>query len=382
MTDGYLPYARQVVDEDDIQAVADVLRSDWLTTGPAVDRFESAFADFVEANHAVAVSSGTAALHLAMLAAGVGPGDEVIVPAMTFVASANCARYVGADVVFADVRDDTLTIDVDHVESLITSRSKAIVAVDYAGTPCDLHELRVLADRHALVVIEDAAHAPGATYRDRKVGGISHLSTFSFHPVKPLTTGEGGMVTTNDESVARRLRRLRNHGIDLDSKKRSTRRTWVYDVAELGFNYRMPDINCALGMSQLSKLPGWIATRRELANRYSDLFRDLVPVRPLFVPADRESAWHLYPIRIDAADPAGARQQIFDHLRSHEIGVNVHYLPVYLHSEYQRLGYRAGLCPVAEAAYLGLLSLPLWPGLRPGDQDRVVTELARGIGGL
>lgn len=382
MTDDHLPYARQVVDEDDIQAVVDVLRSDWLTTGPVVDRFESAFADFVEADHAVAVSSGTAALHLAMLAAGVGPGDEVIVPAMTFVASANCARYVGADVVFADVREDTLTIDVDHAASLITSRSKAIVAVDYAGTPCDLHELRVLADRHALVVIEDAAHAPGATYRDRKVGGISHLSTFSFHPVKPLTTGEGGMVTTNDASFSRRLRRLRNHGIDLDSMERSARGTWAYNMVELGFNYRIPDINCALGMSQLRKLPGWILTRRELANRYNDLCRGLGPVRPLVVPADRDSAWHLYPIRIDAADPAEARQQVFHHLRSHEIGVNVHYLPVYLHSDYQRLGYRAGLCPVAEAAYLGLLSLPLWPGLRPADQDRVVTELARGIGGI
>lgn len=376
MNDDYIPYSRQTVDDDDIEAVVDVLRSDWLTTGPTVDRFELAFANYVDAEHAVAVSSGTAALHLAMLVADIGPGDEVIVPSLTFVASANCVRYVGANVVFADVRDDTLTIDVEHVASLITSRSKAIIAVDYAGTPCDLHELRLLADRHALLVIEDASHAPSATYRGRKVGSIAHLSTFSFHPVKSLTTGEGGMVTTNDASFARRLRRLRNHGIDSDAKQRSKRGTWSYDMVELGFNYRISDINCALGMSQLRKLPGWVARRRDIAHRYREMCEEMGSVRSLVVPADRDSAWHLYPVRVEAA----VRQRAFRHLRSNEIGVNVHYLPVHLHSGYRSLGYQEGLCPVAENAYLRLLSLPLWPGLRPRDQDRVMTELARGMG--
>ena len=220
MSNHFVPYGRQIVPESDIDAVVEALRSDWLTTGPAVDRFEEAMADFVGAAHGVAVSNGTAALHLAMLAADIGPGDEVIVTTLTFAASANCARYVGADVVFADVRADTLTIDVDHVASLITPRTKAIVAVDYAGLPCDLDELMTLAAAHDLTVVEDACHAPGAVYRGRRVGSIAHMSTFSFHPVKHLTTGEGGMVTTNDPGLAARLVRLRNHGIDSEWRRR------------------------------------------------------------------------------------------------------------------------------------------------------------------
>lgn len=375
MTDGYIPYGRQIVDEADIDAVVEVLRSDWLTTGPAVERFESAFAGFVDAEHGVAVANGTAALHLAMLAAGVGPGDEVIVPALTFVASANCVRYVGASVVFADVREDTLTIDVDHVASLITPRTKAIVAVDYAGLPCDLDELLALADRHGLVVVEDACHAPGATYRGRKVGSISHLSTFSFHPVKSLTTGEGGMVTTNDATMAARIRQLRNHGISTDFRQREARGTWAYDMVELGFNYRLSDINCALGASQLTKLPGWVQRRQQLAARYDELFADVEVVGTPVVPDDRTSGWHLYPVRLQTDDPATSRQQAFDHLRANGIGVNVHYLPVYLHSSYRELGYRSGLCPVAEGAYERLLSLPLWTGLTNKEQGRVAQVL-------
>jgi perosamine synthetase len=379
MSDPFIPYGRQIVDDDDIDAVVEVLRSDWLTTGPAVERFESAFAGFVGAEHGVGVTNGTAALHLAMLAADIGPGDEVIVPALTFVASANCARYVGATVVFADVRDDTLTIDVDHVASLITERTRAIVAVDYAGAPCDLDELLALADEHGLIVVEDACHAPGALYRGRKVGSIANLSTFSFHPVKSLTTGEGGMVTTNDAELAARLRLLRNHGITTDFRQREARGTWAYDMAELGFNYRLSDINCALGASQVAKLPAWVRRRQELAARYDQLFASVEVVRTPVVPEDRTSGWHLYPVRLQTDDPAASRQHAFDHLRANGIGVNVHYLPVYLHNSYRDAGYEPGLCPVAEAAYDSLLSLPMWPGLTGDGQDRVVSLLVKAI---
>lgn len=381
MSQAFIPYGRQTIDDDDVAAVVAVMRSDWLTTGPAVESFEAAFAEAVGASHAVAVSNGTAALHLCMLAADIGPGDEVIVASMTFAASANCVRYVGGDVVFADVRDDTLTIDPDHVASLVTERTKAIVAVDYAGTPADLDPLLAIADRHGLVLVEDAAHAPGATYTSRRVGSIAHLSTFSFHPVKHLTTGEGGMVTTDDESLASRVRKLRNHGIETDFRQREAQGTWAYDVAELGFNYRLPDINCALGQSQLDKLPASLARRRELAARYDRLLEDVTGVRPLAIPDDRESAFHLYPIRIGGEDAAATRRRAFQHLREHGIGVNVHYQPVHLHSYYVSLGYQAGLCPVAESAYDGLLSLPMWPGLADADQDRVVDLLGAAVEG-
>ncbi|MEA3510181.1 MAG: UDP-4-amino-4,6-dideoxy-N-acetyl-beta-L-altrosamine transaminase [Actinomycetota bacterium] len=376
MTGRYVPYGRQIIDEDDIDAVAEVLRSDWLTTGPTVDRFEEAFGAFVGAEHGVAVANGTAALHLAMLAAGIGPGDEVIVAAMTYAASANAVRYVGADVVFADVRDDTLTIDPDHVASLITDRTRAIVAVDYAGIPCDLDELLALAERHGFRLIEDASHAPGATYRGRRVGSIAHLTTFSFHPVKHLTTGEGGMITTNDAKLASRLKQFRNHGIETDFRQREDLGTWVYDMTELGFNYRLPDVSCALGLSQLSKLEGWVSRRREIAERYADAFSTVGHVRTPAVPDDRESSWHLYPIRFTGEHKAELRRRAFEELRGRGIGVNVHYLPVYYHSYYRSLGYLPGLCPVAESAYEGLLSLPMWPGLDERDQDLVVDLLS------
>jgi perosamine synthetase len=380
MSPPFIPYGRQLVDDDDIAAVTEVLRSDWLTTGPAVGRFEDAFSAEVGADHAVAVANGTAALHLAMLAAGIGPGDEVIVPTLTFAASANAARYVGADVVFVDVRDDTLTVDAEQVAAAITARTRAVVAVDYGGTPCDLDELSALADRHDLVLVEDACHAPGATYRGRRVGGIAHLSTFSFHPVKHLTTGEGGMVTTSDAALAERVRRLRNHGIDTDPHQREARGTWAYEMVELGFNYRLSDLNCALGTSQLRKLSGWVDRRRRLAARYEATLSVQVPeLRTPTVPADRASAWHLYPVRLTGDAVAERRRHVFEHLRANGVGVNVHYLPVHLHRYYRDLGHGPGLCPVAEAAYEALLSLPLWPGLTDPEQDRVVDLLREAV---
>lgn len=379
MTFDFIPYGRQIIDDDDVAAVVDALRSDWLTTGPAVRKFENDFAAFVGARHAVAVSNGTAALHLSMLAAGIGPGDEVIVASMTFAASANCARYVGADVVFADVRDDTLTIDPDHVASLITDRTRAIVAVDYGGTPVDVDPLLELCGRHDLLLIEDAAHAPGATYHDRPVGSIAHMSTFSFHPVKHLTTGEGGMVTTGDDGFAGRLRKLRNHGIDTDFRQREEQGTWAYDVSELGFNYRLSDINCALGSAQLRRLPEFLERRWYLADRYDQMLDSTDDVRVPYVPDDRVGAFHLYPVRIQGDDVSERRRQAFRFLRDNGVGVNVHYLPVHLHSYYTSLGYHRGLCPVSERAYEGLLSLPMWPGLTDTAQDRVVELLDKAL---
>jgi perosamine synthetase len=370
----FIPYGRQEIDEDDIAAVVEVLRGDWLTTGPAVGRFERAFADLVGAEHAVAVTNGTAALHLAMLVAGVGPGDEVIVPTMTFAASANAARYVGAEVRFCDVRPDTLGIDVEHAAALVSPRTRAIVVVDYAGIPCDLDEVMALAAEHGLVVIEDACHAVGATYRGRRVGSIAHLSTFSFHPVKHLTTGEGGMVTTADPDLDRRLRRLRNHGIDSDFRQRETSGTWEYDVVELGFNFRLPDINAALGASQIAKVPRWVERRRAIAARYRELLTD-VPVSVLTEPEHVVASWHLFPVLLEAGSRGPDRSEVFARLRGAGIGVNVHYRPLHLHTSFRNDVGELRL-PVAEDAYARLLSLPMWHGLEDDEQARVVATLS------
>jgi perosamine synthetase len=371
----FIPYGRQEIDDDDVAAVVEVLRSDWLTTGPAVERFETAFAALVGAQHAVAVNNGTAALHVAMLAAGVGPGDEVIVPTLTFAASANAVRYVGATVRFCDVRPGTLSIDVNQAAQLVNARTRAIVVVDYAGIPCDLDDVMRLAAEHGLVVIEDACHAVGATYRGRRVGSIAHLSTFSFHPVKHLTTGEGGMVTTADPELDRRLRRLRNHGIDSDFRQRESAGTWEYDVVELGFNFRLSDINAALGASQVTKVLAWVERRRELADRYRDLLSD-VPVSVLREPDHVRASWHLFPVLLNTGEGAPERSDVFAALRAVGLGVNVHYRPLHLHTTF-RNGSSEQQFPVAEDAYSRLLSLPMWHGLRDDEQERVVEELAR-----
>jgi perosamine synthetase len=369
-----IPYSRQEIDDDDVAAVVEVLRGDWLTTGPAVDRFEEAFAELVGAPHAVAVANGTAALHIAMLAAGIGPGDEVIVPTLTFAASANAVRYVGADVVFCDVRADTLGVDVADIAKRVTPRTKAVVVVDYAGVPCDLDEVMALARAHGMTIIEDACHAVGATYHRRPIGSIAHLSTFSFHPVKHLTTGEGGMVTTADPALHRRLRRLRSHGIDSDFRQRESAGTWEYDVVELGYNYRLSDINAALGASQVPKVLGWVERRRAIAERYRALLADL-PVTTIVEPSHVRASWHLFPILLDEGPGRPARAEVFAALRAAGIGVNVHYRPLHLHTSFRSSTVAEGALPVAEAAYARLLSLPMWHGLTDADQDRVVAAL-------
>jgi perosamine synthetase len=372
-----LPYGRQWLDEDDIDAVVRSLRSDWLTTGPGVAAFEQAFAGRVGATHAVAVANGTAALHAAAFAAGIGPGDEVIVPPLTFAASANCVRYQGGTVVFADVRRDTLCLDPAKVEAAITPRTRAIVTVDYAGQPSDLDELMGIATRHGLAVIEDACHALGAMYRGRRVGTLAHLTAFSLHPVKHITTGEGGVVTTDDAALAESMRCFRNHGITSDHRQREARGSWFYEMGSLGWNYRLTDFQCALGLSQLQKLSPWLARRREIAARYSAAFAETAEVEPPTVSPDRESAWHLYPIRLRLERLRADRGEVFRALRAENIGVNVHYIPVPWHPYYQRLGYGKGLWPEAESAYERLISLPIWPGMTPGDESDVVDAVER-----
>lgn len=367
-----LPYGRQSLTEEDIAAVADVLRSDWLTTGPTVGIFEQAFAEATGAAEAVAVSNGTAALHAAMYALGTGPGDEVIVPAMTFAASSNCVLYQGGTPVFVDVDPDGLLIDPALVEAKITPRTRAIVAVDYAGQPCDYDALQAIADRHGVALVADACHAVGGAYRGRPVGTLADLSTFSLHPVKHITSGEGGVITTNDPELANRMRVFRNHGITSDHRQREAVGSWFYEMVDLGYNYRLTDFQCALALRQLAKLPGWIERRRAIAARYDRAFAELEAVRPLRVQPDLSHAYHLYVVRFDHARLGVDKATLFRALRAEGLGVQVHYVPVHLHPYYQeRLGTSAGLCPVAEAAYEEIISLPIFPLMT--DQDAADT---------
>ena len=377
-----LNYARQWVDQDDIQAVVKVLEGDWLTTGPSVKEFENAVSTYTGANEAVAVNTGTAALHAAAFAAGIGPGDEVIVPPLTFVASANCVLYLGGKPVFADVFPDTLNIDPEDIERKITPKTKAIVAVDLTGQPCDHDAIRSLAQQYDLTVIEDAAHALGATYKGKKVGTLQNLTTLSFHPVKHITTAEGGMVLTQDPELAKKMRSFRHHGIDVDLHKRNAANLWVYDVVNLGHNYRIPDLNCALGISQLRKLDSWLARRREIVKRYDQAFSDLPQVEIPYVMPDCLPAWHLYVIRLNLDMLRVGRETIFKALRAENIGVNVHYIPIHWLSYYQNLGYQKGECPVAEKEYERLVTIPLYPAMSDQDVEDVITALHKVIAHL
>lgn len=373
-----LPYGRQWLDEDDIAAVIEVLRSDWLTTGPKVNQFEEKFADFVGAEEAVAVSNGTAALHAAMYAADIGPGDEVIVSPMTFAASANCVVYQGGAPVFADVDPDTLLIDPAQVEANITPRTKAIVAVDYTGQPCNYDALRAIADLHDLILAADACHAVGGSYKGRPVGSLADLSTFSFHPVKHITTGEGGMITTDDAELARRMRVFRNHGITTDHRQREKEGSWFYEMVDVGYNYRLTDVQCVLGLSQLRKLSGWVKRRQEIARRYDEAFADLPVVQPLAVREDVSHAYHLYMVQLDLEQLKVDRAQVFSALVAEGIGVNVHYIPVHLHPFYRkRFGTGPELCPVAEAAYERLVTLPMFPRMSDGDVGDVIAAVRK-----
>lgn len=371
-----LPYAHQSTDEEDIAAVSKVLRSDWWTTGPTVVEFEQAFAAFTQAKEAVAVSNGTAALHTALYGAGIQPGDEVIVPPMTFAATANAALFLGAKPVFADCDLETLLIDPKKVEQSITSRTKAILAVDYAGQPCDYDALHELANRHRLTLVSDACHALGGSAGGKPIGSLADVSTFSFHPVKPLATGEGGMVTTNDPEVAARMRQFRNHCMTTDHRERQEKGSWFYEVTDLGYNYRLTDIQSALGLSQLKRVPSWTKRRQAIARQYDAALCDSKTTRPLAVRGGVEHAYHLYVIQLALDVLTTDRNEIFRALRAENIGVNVHYIPVHLQPYYRRaLGTGPGLCPVAERAYERIISLPMFAGMKDQDTDDVLRAL-------
>lgn len=376
----YLPYGRHSVDEADIQAVVEVLRSDWLTTGPKVGEFEEAFAARVGAAHAVSFSSGTAALHACAFAAGLAPGDEAITTPLTFAATANCVLYQGATPVFADVSGDTLNIDPEQVAAKISTKTRAILPVDYAGHPADLKPIVEIARRHGLVVIEDACHALGAEYCGRPVGSIADMTVFSFHPVKHITTGEGGMVATDNAKFGETLRRFRNHGISSDARQRQSAGQWHYEMVLLGFNYRLPDIVCALGIQQLAKLDQNLARRREIAAQYTEAFREMPGVIPPSVRDEANPAWHLYPIRLDLQKLREDRAQVFRALRAENIGVNVHYIPIHLHPYYrERFGFCGGEFPVAEDAYALLLSLPMFHSMSDQDANDVIEAIRKVI---
>jgi dTDP-4-amino-4,6-dideoxygalactose transaminase len=368
------------MEEADVEAVAAALRSGWLTTGPRVEAFEAAVARLVGAAHAVAVSSGTAALHCAAFAAGVGPGDEVVVPALTFAASANAVLYLGGTPVFADVRPDTLTVDPDDVAARLSPRTRAVVAVDFAGQPAALDALAALARDRGLALIEDAAHSLGAEYRGRRVGSIADLTTFSFHPVKHVTTGEGGLVTTGDAELARRLRRFRNHGLETEFRERDARGLEYSPMVDLGFNYRLTDLQCALGLSQLGRLEALLERRAGIARRYRAELGDLAGLALPAVEPGVRHAWHIFPVLLDLARLRADRRTVLAALRAEHIGAAVHYVPVYWHPYYQARGYARGLCPRAEEAWARLLTLPLFPSMTEGDVDDVLAAVRKVLG--
>lgn len=366
-----IPYGHQSIDEEDIRAVADALRSDWLTQGAKVDEFEHALAEYCGTRYAVVFSNGTAALQAAYFAMGFNDGDEFITTPLTFAATSNAGLWQGGKPVFADIDPATGNLDPAEIERHITKRTKAIVPVDYAGVPADMVAIVAIAKKHNLMVLEDGCHALGASIAGRKVGALADLTAFSFHPVKPITTGEGGAVTTDSELFAERMRIFRTHGITKKNLERPNEGAWYGEMQELGLNYRLTDFQCALGSSQLKKLDRFIEARHRLADRYLDLLKNVDGIRLPSVPDGVRSGWHLFPIRVQGKY-VGKRREVFDALRAAGIGVQVHYLPVYLHPYYARLGYLPGSCPLAEAYYEAEISLPMFPGLGEVDQERVI----------
>ena len=379
-----IPIAKPLIGKEEIEAVVSVLKTGVLTSkfgdGHYCKRFEESFAKYIGTKYAVAVSSGTAALHAALLASGVSHGDEVIVPAMTFAATANCVVFQGGTPVFVDVDSETLLIDPEQVEAKITPHTKAVIAVDYTGHPCDYDALRAVVERHGLILVADACHALGATYKGRPVGSLADLNVFSFHPVKHITTGEGGMITTDNPEYANRLQLFRNHGITTDHRQREKQGSWFYEMVDLGYNYRITDIQCALGLSQLQKLPAWVSRRQAIAQKYNVAFAEIPAVRPLGAKPNVSHAYHLYVVRFDLSRLRATRAEIFRALRAEGIGVNVHYIPVHLHPFYrERFGTGSGLCPVAEAAYEEIITLPLFPRMSDDDVEDVITAVRKVI---
>jgi len=374
-----LSYGHQYIDEADIQAVTEVLRSDFLTCGPKVSELEAALCELTGTAHCTSVSNGTAALHVACLAAGIGPGDEVITTPITFAASANAILYCGGRPVFADIDPKTYMIDPVSIETSITERTKAVIAVDFTGAACDYDAIRAICRKHHLLLIEDSAHAIGTSYRGTPVGNIADLTTFSFHPVKTITAGEGGAVLSRDAELAQRVQLFARHGITRDPEllQETGNSNWYYEQQLLGYNYRMTDIQCALALSQLHKLERFAARRKELVRRYDEAFREMPEIIVQSEVEGSEAVRHLYILRLKLDRLGCGRKEFYDAMQAENIGVNVHYIPVYWFPYYQSLGYHRGLCPEAEAYYKSCMTLPLYYGMTDQDQEDVIQAVRK-----
>lgn len=368
----FIPYGRQSINEQDIEAVVNVLKSDYLTTGPKIAEFERKVADYTGAKYAVAIANGTAALHAACYAARIGDGDEVITTPITFAASSNCVLYCGGTPVFADINPETYNISPEDIERKITPKTKAIIAVHFTGQPCEMEQIHAIAHKYNLTVIEDGAHALGAEYQEKRVGTLSDMTTFSFHPVKHITTGEGGMILTDNPELYQRLKLFRTHGITREEELLTKNdRPWYYEQLDLGYNYRITDIQCALGVSQMDRLPEFLEKRKQIAKRYNEAFAANEQIQLPYQKEGCDNAWHLYVIRIKN----GKRKEVFEKLRAAGIGVNVHYIPVYQHPYYRTHGYAEVTCPNAEEYYKECISLPMYPDLKEEEQEYVIKKV-------
>lgn len=374
-----LQYGHQYIDETDIEAVVKVLKSDFLTCGPEITKLEKRLCELTGAGYAYAVSNGTAALHIAMQALSIGEGDEVITTPITFAASANCALYCGARPVFADIDEKTYNIDPANVEKVITERTRAIVAVDFTGQAVDLKPLRAICDKYHLYLVEDAAHSIGTKYEGKPVGSIADITTFSFHPVKTVTGGEGGAVLTNDKSLADRIELFRSHGITRRQElmENPSEGPWYYEQVELGENYRMTDMQAALISSQLDKLSAFTKRRKEIVAQYNKAFSEMPEVLVQEEIAESDTTRHLYILRLDFATLSVDRKQFFEAMAAEGVRCNVHYIPVYRHPYYRRLGYVQGLCPNAEALYASMMSLPLYYSMSDADVSDVIEAVKK-----
>ena len=377
--DQKIGYGHQYIDEADIQAVVDVLKSDFLTCGPKIDEAEAKLCKITGAKHAVLIANGTAALHATCFAAGIGPGDEVITTPITFAASANCALYCGGRPVFADINPETYNIDPDSIEAHITDRTKAVVAVDFTGQAVEIKRIREICDKHGLIFIEDAAHSLGTKYNGKPVGSLADMTEFSFHPVKTCTAGEGGAVTTDDDALYKKLVLFRTHGITRvqDWMDKPSEGGWYYQQVALGYNYRMTDMQAALLSSQLNKLDMFAARRKALVKRYDEAFAKIPEITVQKEIAESDTVRHLYIIQLNLEMLNCTRREFYDALQAEGVGVNVHYIPTYSFPYYQQLGYKMGCCPNAEKLYERIISIPLYYSLTDEQQDKVVEAVAK-----
>lgn len=369
MKNNFIPYGHQWIDEKDIEEVAKVLKTDWITQGPKVEEFEKTVAEYCQVKYAVAVSSGTAALHSAYVAAGISFGDEVITTPLTFAATAYTISHLGGKPVFADIQEDTLNIDPKEIEKKITKKTKAIAPVDFAGHPCDYDKISKIAKKYKLLIIEDAAHALGSEYKGKRIGSFADLTILSFHPVKAITTGEGGMILTNNKDFYEKLKIFRHHGII----KKPEKGGWYYEIENPGYNYRLTDFQCALGLSQLKKIDKFIKRRREIVAKYNQAFKN---VKEIIIPKERnyvKSAWHLYVIQLQLDKLKVNRKKIFEVLQKEGIGVQVHYIPLHLQPFYQKkFNYKKGGFPIVERYYERAITLPLFPKMTNKEVDKVI----------